>query len=304
MTSGDHREVEGQLPAHHDWATIFDDGTSLSQYYNNAGEEPHHRRSVANPVQRRLRGSDMPDRVSQTTLIERHFGTLVDAMGTDSFGPTVRDVARNFGMHDIFGFILMDDLLPNPIIATSDDRANFYSRKYHSLDPMLKLLRRLSPSAPISVCRIRVADIENAAYRRDCFESAFLDEKLCFVLPREGRWHVLNFYRAHGDTEPDMETCRLLAEIIMPLMRKHAALAMLAAHHSPVLRIERLLRDHFPNLTVREVAVCARTATGKTAREISDELGIAKSSVLTYRRRAYVRFNVSSASQLLDRFAA
>ena len=246
----------------------------------------------------------MPDRISQTTLIERHYGTIVDAMGTDSFAPVVRDVACNFGMHDIFGFILMDDWLPNPIIATSDDRANFYSRKYHSLDPMLKLLRRLSPAAPISVYRIRVADIKNAAYRRDCFESALLDEKLCFVLPREGKWHVLNFYRAQGDTEPDMETCGLLAEIIMPLMRKHAAIVMHMAHHSPVVRIERLLRDHFPILTDREVAVCARTATGETAQEISDELGIAKSSVLTYRRRAYERLNVSSASQLLDRFVA
>jgi DNA-binding CsgD family transcriptional regulator len=242
--------------------------------------------------------------ISSASLMERHYGNIVDALGTDTFGSIVRDVASDLGLYDIFGFILTDDSLPNPVLATSDDRANYYSRKYYGLDPMLKFLRRLPRDAPISVYRISVTDIKNAAYRRDCFESALIHEKLCFVLPWEGKWNVLNVYRARGESEPDVEACRLFAEIVMPLMRKHAAVAMHLAHQSPVARIEQLVRGHFPILTEREAAVCARTASGQTAQEISDELGIAKSSVLTYRRRAYLRLNVSSASQLLNRFDA
>lgn len=115
---------------------------------------------------------------------------------------------------------------------------------------------------------------------------------------------MLNLYRSQGAEEPDLETSRRFAEVVMPLMRKHAAVSMHLAHLSPVARIERLIRSHFPILTDREVSVCARTAVGKTAQEISNELHIAKSSVLTYRRRAYLRLDVSSAAELLNRFDA
>lgn len=246
----------------------------------------------------------MPNPITSTKMMEHYYGPIIDSLGTRNFGQTIREVASDLGIHDIFGFVLRDDFLPNPIFASSDDRANFYSKKYYSLDPMLKLLRRMSPTAPISAYRVRAADIKSAAYRRDCFESGSHYEKLCFAREREGVWSVLNIYRVLGEDEPHVETCRLLAEVVVPLIRKHAAIAMRDVHNEPLARIEHLLRDHFPILTYREVAVCARTAIGRTAQEISDELGIAKSSVLTYRRRAYVRLNVSSASQLLHRFAA
>lgn len=62
-------------------------------------------------------------------------------------------------------------------------------------------------------------------------------------------------------------------------------------------KIEYRLGDVFTDLTERERAVCARTMVGMTAEAIGLDLGIAVSSVLTYRRRAYERYRFTSINQ-------
>jgi DNA-binding CsgD family transcriptional regulator len=51
-------------------------------------------------------------------------------------------------------------------------------------------------------------------------------------------------------------------------------------------------------LTPRELDVCARTLIGLTAEGIALDLNIKKSSVFTYRKRAYARLGISSQNQL------
>lgn len=62
-------------------------------------------------------------------------------------------------------------------------------------------------------------------------------------------------------------------------------------------KIEGQLGHFFANLTDRERAVCARTMVGMTAEAIGLDLGIAASSVLTYRRRAYERYRFTNINQ-------
>lgn len=51
-------------------------------------------------------------------------------------------------------------------------------------------------------------------------------------------------------------------------------------------------------MTQRELDVCARTLIGLTAEGIALDLNIKKTSVLTYRKRAYARLGISSQTQL------
>jgi DNA-binding CsgD family transcriptional regulator len=51
-------------------------------------------------------------------------------------------------------------------------------------------------------------------------------------------------------------------------------------------------------LTPRELDVCARALIGMTAEGIALDLNIKKSSVSTYRKRAYARLGISSQNQL------
>lgn len=51
-------------------------------------------------------------------------------------------------------------------------------------------------------------------------------------------------------------------------------------------------------MTRRELDVCARTLIGLTAEGIALDLNIKKTSVFTYRKRAYARLGISSQTQL------
>ncbi|HEV2678393.1 MAG TPA: LuxR C-terminal-related transcriptional regulator [Aliidongia sp.] len=51
-------------------------------------------------------------------------------------------------------------------------------------------------------------------------------------------------------------------------------------------------------LTARELDVCVRSLLGMTAEGTALELDIKKSSVITYRKRAYGRLGISSQSEL------
>lgn len=62
-------------------------------------------------------------------------------------------------------------------------------------------------------------------------------------------------------------------------------------------KVERRLGHIYANLTERERSVCARTMIGMTAEAIAIDLDIAPSTVLTYRRRAYERYQITNCNQ-------
>lgn len=66
---------------------------------------------------------------------------------------------------------------------------------------------------------------------------------------------------------------------------------------STIGKIEQRLACVFVNLTEREKAVCARSMVGMTAEAIALDLGISAASVLTYRRRAYERYQFTHSNQ-------
>lgn len=58
------------------------------------------------------------------------------------------------------------------------------------------------------------------------------------------------------------------------------------------------LKTAAPQLSPREVEVCIRIMLGITSEGIGIDLGISRNTVLTYRKRAYARLNISSQNQL------
>ncbi|WP_413818536.1 helix-turn-helix domain-containing protein [Sphingobium sp.] len=64
-------------------------------------------------------------------------------------------------------------------------------------------------------------------------------------------------------------------------------------------RISERLALHYPNLTKRERLVCGFTLAGYTAEGISLILGIGRSTIITYRRRAYSRLGISNVNQMI-----
>jgi DNA-binding CsgD family transcriptional regulator len=65
-----------------------------------------------------------------------------------------------------------------------------------------------------------------------------------------------------------------------------------------VAQLEERFATRYGSLTFRERQVCARAAIGMTVEATALELGVARTSVLTYRQRAYQRLGVASALEL------
>ena len=115
---------------------------------------------------------------------------------------------------------------------------------------------------------------------------------------RGGHRYALSFYRQAGRPPALISALADLAEFALPILRKHAQIRQM----QDLLALSKLLARlalNFPKLTLQERNVCSRTLVSMTAEAIA--LGIGTSTVPTYRRRAYERYGISSASQLMPR---
>ena len=86
--------------------------------------------------------------------------------------------------------------------------------------------------------------------------------------------------------------------VITPFRAQADAIESALAAALSVEELEHRFAAHFAGLTPRERQVCARAATGMSIDATALDLGIARTSVLTYRRRAYERLNVNSPVEL------
>ncbi|GAB4120019.1 MAG: hypothetical protein Kow00104_02890 [Rhodothalassiaceae bacterium] len=117
---------------------------------------------------------------------------------------------------------------------------------------------------------------------------------------RIGRgYYILRFYGAHPCLPERIGTpmaLMLSALIRHGELRKRSQPPTLRAHARAL--IENSLSREDYRLTPREIHVLEGILTGRTMEAIGLELGIAESSVRTYRKRAYRRLGICSQSQL------
>lgn len=151
--------------------------------------------------------------------------------------------------------------------------------------------------------RMRPEDMKTPASRAKWFTRPGLSEALMLVQNCGGDLVALACFArvpASGFSAAQLIEIAQLAPLILPLLRLHFRLIGVPERDRwmSVDNMEHRVRQVFPELTNREISVCARSALGVTAEGIAIDLGIKKTSVLTYRRRAYQRLNVSSIHQL------
>lgn len=233
------------------------------------------------------------------------FEDLVSALGTPRLGDAILAAARRLvEVDEVFGFYLADGhpvrLASSGRTGSARQRASHYSGAYHSLDPLLPVIRGVKESAGIVRLSLKAEEITDPAYRWECFGRPGLAEKIAFVRGRPGGHLVIAFYFASRPQPGRMEALAALAAAALSLLQRHGELLADEAGLALSERIERRLAAACPALTARERQVCARTLTGMTAEAIALDLGIAETSVLTYRRRAYTRTGISGSGQLLE----
>lgn len=178
-----------------------------------------------------------------------------------------------------------------------------------------------APAEPLTrLCHVAASEVEGE-HRARVYEAHGVAERVSVVdYESDGSVFAVNFYRHQHQAafrDSQISDFEALAPVLLALARKHIALARPAAlplvqEHAgvdevlpalatlpqgvPALR-ERLLRLQ-PDLTDRELDVCARVLQGMTHEGIAADLGLGVPTVKTYRNRAFARMGIHFRNEL------
>lgn len=236
------------------------------------------------------------------TRIGVSYDKLLAAIGTQDFGATVRDsvLAMTAGARRVYLFeatsrenTTLQYSFCEPAVA---ELFPAYTRWYLRHDPVGDAFDATPHHSDVALQRVRPSDIATPSFRRTFFDDAGIVERVSVIQRGQDAWRGINIAR-HASDGPfsDEEIGSLiglacLALPMLPLNRRPKA----AARVLTIAELEQRFGDRCARLTQRERQVCARAASGMSVEATAVDLGLAKTSVLTYRQRAYQRLAVTS----------
>jgi DNA-binding CsgD family transcriptional regulator len=196
-----------------------------------------------------------------------------------------------------------DSLHDDPAVAQA---AVQYMDRFFRYDPNLRLVRDAAKlRGKVLVRSLKPADIRMRAYRK-VFEDAGIVQRVSLLTGTQGEALVaLNFYRAQGSgvfTDADLAGIKSVAAPLAAIARRHVELLVQSASSTDVWRQRLKVVRH--DLSFRELEVASGMLAGKTLREIAASLGVAHSTAITYRERAYRRLGVQNLKTLRKLFSA
>jgi DNA-binding CsgD family transcriptional regulator len=175
--------------------------------------------------------------------------------------------------------------------------ARKYIAHYWQLDPVLRIANE--NDAPMLV-ELQNVDIDDSDYRHDCYMSVGLDRRLSLLQRRSHETIQINAYSKRGICGPAHSMLEISSnlETLFALVLKHRELASFdSVSFADTFR--RRLHTVCPALPDREREVCVSIAKGLSSEAMALEWGISVNTVLTYRKRAYTRLNITSHNELM-----
>ena len=236
------------------------------------------------------------------TRIGTSYEKLLAAIGTDDFGATVRDsvLSMTAGARRVYLFeatsresTTLQYSFCEPEVS---DLFPTYTRWYLRRDPVGDAFDAAPRRNDVALQRVQPSDIASPAFRRAFFDDAGIVERISIIQRGNDAWRGINVARHASDGRCSDEELRSLIGLaclvlpMLPLNRRRNA----AARPPTIAELEKRFGDRCARLTEREREVCARAANGMSVEATALDLGIAKTSVLTYRQRAYQRLRVAS----------
>lgn len=170
-------------------------------------------------------------------------------------------------------------------------------------DPLNEAIRASEACASAFLLRVGPDDIADPAYREWFFLRANVVQRVSLVMRLTEGCFILNASRSasRGELQSrELESFVAFGQLLLPLVAQHRKLtgATPESKSDEIQELEDRFAREFSQLTERERQVCARTVIGMTAKQSAQDLGIAETSVITYRKRAYQRLGVANARQL------
>jgi len=180
-----------------------------------------------------------------------------------------------------------------------------YLRRYWKHDPINEAEKDFVPEA-CHVVSLRTRDIPDEDYRVGYFAESNVKSRasICYGL-NDNRMLRLNFYFDDDGAFIDRNVQFMAdhAEWLRLLLKRHGIVERRSIANVDQSDVSARLRQLAPELSRRELEVCTHIARGLSSEGIALELGISVNTVLTYRKRAYARLNISTQNELLRLFA-
>ena len=235
---------------------------------------------------------------------------VVNSVGTGSYGDVCFAMLERALNAEHWALFRFRSGSPLKCVATASKRDKVAAKENcerfvghcYSVDPSVKAAstRRSAPT----LTKMAIDDIEDPQYRH-CFELTNVKERVSLF-----SWVGLDLYQLSIFRGPrkasfspfEMNHFAALAKLLLATAQKHEMLVDQQTsfpRHLNFEGIERLLKLRSPELSTRECEVCARAVAGKTIEGTSLELDIKRTSVITYRQRAYQKLGISRTNELV-----
>lgn len=247
----------------------------------------------------------------RVTLPANILGSLIDAIGTDDYANACLHLfAESLDVEHWALFRYRSDKSVHCVatasqvhVAAASDNIDRFIARCHKVDPSLPAVRQFDRETPC-VVRIEIEDIQDRQYRH-CFEQARVHERLSFFSPAGSELHQLSIYRGprrRSFSAQELAHFSIVARLVLATAFKQEGLYRSNARKPLYLdlqSIEQRLEGLSTSLSKREREVCSRAASGKTIEATALDLNIAKTSVITYRQRAYQKLGICSQIELV-----
>ena len=232
---------------------------------------------------------------------------LIAVVGTPKFEDEFFQIAHGvLNCEHLTAFVANSETRPRVVLAanTGDEPiarplADKYIAQYWNLDPANRSVPLCPKEGSVALRIAPDTDIDDAFYRRDCYTAPQISERVTLMQRRGDDVYRLNFYAGRSGCFPAPIVDHLMesGDLLMSLVMKNDATGIPDAM-SPESFSSRL-RLVSPSIPQREAEVCTAIMLGMTSEAIALKLGISVNTVLTYRKRAYGRLNISCQNELM-----
>lgn len=178
-----------------------------------------------------------------------------------------------------------------------------YLSIYYRLDPNKEFLDHFNEDDSILIRRLKQTDISDVGYRKLWYEKMGIVDRISILTKADKGLYCLNLFRTKTpfsgeDVTKITQLSRLFSALTVRHSRITGSLSSFMTREAQIdMLIERLEKIDAA-LSQREKEVCARVLLGMSSEGIALDLDVKTQSVLTYRKRAYARLNISSQNEL------
>ncbi|WNJ88027.1 helix-turn-helix transcriptional regulator [Bosea sp. 685] len=247
---------------------------------------------------------------SGSVLDEGCLGVIAD-IGRETFPASAFACLRHVAQADMFSAFVKSDAGRVDLICADGVGANHtspvglslrYANEYWRRDPMMDIR---VPAGESVTLRQSWSNIPDRDYRSICYLHPRVIERISTCIPRDKDVIFLNIYRREASgcfADDELERFHRVAKAVATCVGSHdrllrlEALALKPSHAAT----ERTLRAADPRLSVREAEVCAGILRGDAIKEIANKVSLELSSVITYKKRAFHKLNISTRRELQE----